>query len=155
MLVHFEDRTGLGAGLREAVAGAVQATLELEGAARRVAVILLDDEEMATYNWRHLRHEGPTDVITFTHEAEHPGEEDDPEVEILIGLEVAAREAEERGHGFVPEVLFYVAHGVLHGLGHDDATPEERAAMHGRQREALARLGVRVDGAVGEKPSAG
>ena len=45
---------------------------------------------------------------------------------------------EERGHGAEVELLFYLCHGLLHLLGYDDHTPEERDSMLRLQATYLA-----------------
>jgi rRNA maturation RNase YbeY len=48
---------------------------------------------------------------------------------------VAAEQGAEHGNTLAEELYFLVLHGVLHLTGHDDETPQERAAMLARQRE--------------------
>ena len=72
--------------------------------------------------------EGPTDVITFHHG------------EIVIGAQVAERQAAEYAEPLAREILRYMVHGLLHLAGHEDAQPEERAAMEAAQETIVARL---------------
>ena len=72
--------------------------------------------------------EGPTDVITFHHG------------EIVIGAEVAERQAAEYGEPLPREILRYFVHGLLHLAGHEDEEPAERAAMEAVQETIVARL---------------
>lgn len=110
---------------------AVRAALAAEGAAlAALSVALVDDERITRLNWQLLRHEGPTDVISF--------EADEGEGEIIVGVEVAARQAAERGHSLTAELRYLLVHGVLHVLGYEDRTPEQRRAMLRRQDEILA-----------------
>ena len=72
--------------------------------------------------------EGPTDVITFHHG------------EIVIGAEVAERQAAEYGEPLAREILRYFVHGLLHLAGHEDADPTECAAMETIQESIVAHL---------------
>ena len=72
--------------------------------------------------------EGPTDVITFHHG------------EIVIGAEVAERQAAEYGEPLAREILRYFVHGLLHLAGHEDEDPAERAAMEAAQETIVAQL---------------
>ena len=71
---------------------------------------------------------GPTDVITFHHG------------EIVIGAEVAKRQAEEYGEPLGREVLRYFVHGLLHLAGHEDQEEDERKAMEDAQEKIVAKL---------------
>jgi probable rRNA maturation factor len=72
--------------------------------------------------------EGPTDVITFHHG------------EIVIGAEVAERQAAEYDEPLAREILRYIVHGLLHLAGHEDAEPDERAKMEAAQEAIVAQL---------------
>jgi probable rRNA maturation factor len=72
--------------------------------------------------------DGPADVITFHHG------------EIVIGTEVAERQAAEYGEPLAREILRYLVHGLLHLAGHEDANPAERAAMEAAQETIIAAL---------------
>ncbi len=96
-----------------------------------IRVILLDDGAIHDLNRRFLQHDYPTDVITFTLE------EQPLEGEIYIGTGVAAAQATQYGVSLTNEISRLVVHGVLHLAGHDDATPELRAAMNSRETHYL------------------
>lgn len=91
-------------------------------------VALVDDETSDRVHRDFMDVEGPTDVITFHHG------------EIVIGTEVAARQAAEYGEPLPRELLRYLVHGLLHLAGHEDAVPEERAAMESAQEAIVTRL---------------
>jgi probable rRNA maturation factor len=106
-----------------------------EGHRMAVSLVIIDDAGIRRVNRDHLDHDWPTDVIAF--DLREGPDEGGPAGEILVNAEQAEREA--RGGGWSPEseLLFYVAHGLLHLLGYDDATPEERSHMHRLQRDYL------------------
>lgn len=91
-------------------------------------VALVDDETSARVHQDFMDIEGPTDVITFHHG------------EIVIGTEVAARQAAEYGEPLAREILRYFVHGLLHLAGHEDAEPAERAAMESAQETIVSTL---------------
>jgi probable rRNA maturation factor len=72
--------------------------------------------------------EGPTDVITFHHG------------EIVIGAEVAERQAAEYDEPLAREILRYMIHGLLHLAGHEDGQSDERAVMEAAQETIVAQL---------------
>jgi len=71
--------------------------------------------------------EGPTDVITFDHG------------EIVIGAEVAIRQALDCGEGLEREVRRYMVHGLLHLHGYEDDTPDAAALMWAKQEAILSK----------------
>lgn len=113
----------------------------------RVGVVVTGDREIRRINRRWLGHDWSTDVIAFdlrdSDRRPVPGEVDG---EIVINAQRARREARRRKHPARAELLFYVAHGLLHLLGYDDDTPGRRARMHGLQARYLARAGIPWDG---------
>lgn len=135
---------------READLQAVVArTLVAEGMTEPVAitVVLVDDATIHRLNRQFLRHDEPTDVITFPLDSAPgagdgfvgPAAGDRRELgEIYISCERAAAQSLEWGGEPEREVRFLVAHGVLHLLGWDDATDDDRARMLARQEEILA-----------------
>ena len=58
--------------------------------------------------------------------------------EVVVSAETALRTAPRFGWSAAEELLLYVIHGTLHLAGYDDATPEQQAAMRGRETEYLA-----------------
>ncbi|MEY4690089.1 MAG: hypothetical protein RIT19_414 [Verrucomicrobiota bacterium] len=108
--------------------------------------------EMARVNWRFLRHEGSTDVITFDH-GSSPGR---LHGECFICVSDAIAQAKEFGTTWSEEVVRYVIHGILHLRGYDDLEPTARRAMkreenrwvrwvatRGHGLEAPAKKGIR------------
>lgn len=118
------------------------AALERLGAFGEVRVRLVGDSEMATAHERHCGVPGTTDVITFdlTEGGSASGEELD--VDLLVCVDEAERQAIGRGHALRNEVLLYIVHGVLHCVGHDDHEEADAVAMHAREDEILAAIGV-------------
>ena len=91
-------------------------------------VALVDDATSDRVHRDFMDIEGPTDVITFHHG------------EIVIGVEVALRQAEEFGEPLPREILRYLVHGLLHLAGHEDEDPAERAAMESSQESIVSAL---------------
>lgn len=91
-------------------------------------VALVDDETSARVHMDFMEIAGPTDVITFHHG------------EVVIGAEVAKRQAEEYGEPLGREILRYFVHGLLHLSGHEDAEPKDREAMEAAQEKMVAAL---------------
>ena len=125
-----------------AVRAVVRAVLEGEGLeAASVGIVLGDHRLVHELNREWLGHDYPTDVVSFVldEDALPRGRVDG---EVYVDLDTAAERAPEFGATMEHEALRYVAHGVLHLAGHDDATDEQRAAMRALEDAALAATGV-------------
>jgi probable rRNA maturation factor len=122
-------------------------TLAQEGVREPVTltIVLVDDATIHDLNRRFLDHDEPTDVITFALDGDDPagdfvlpGDAVPRQLgEIYISCERAAAQSAEWSSDPTREVRFLAIHGVLHLLGWDDATPEERARMLARQETIL------------------
>jgi probable rRNA maturation factor len=110
-----------------------------------VRVRIVGDEEMARAHESYLGVGGTTDVITFDAAAggSAPDAGGEPfDVDLLVCLDEAERQAERRGHLPEHELVLYVLHGVLHCLGHDDGDAEAFAAMHAEEDRVLCAVGL-------------
>jgi len=110
---------------------ALAAMVDQENSLQHLAtleVAIVDDETSAKVHRDFMDIDGATDVITFHHG------------EIVIGAEVAKRQAEEFGEPFGREILRYFVHGLLHLAGHEDEEDEERAEMEVVQEKIVADL---------------
>jgi probable rRNA maturation factor len=91
-------------------------------------VAIVDDATSDQVHRDFMQIAGATDVITFHHG------------EIVIGAEVAERQAAEYGEPLARELLRYLIHGLLHLAGHEDADPLERATMEAVQEQIITTL---------------
>lgn len=89
-----------------------------------VNVIYVGDREIWELNKSFLKHNRPTDVITFTLE------ESPIEGEIYLSIDTAAKQASEYGVTIKDEILRLACHGALHLAGFDDSTDELRKEMN-------------------------
>jgi probable rRNA maturation factor len=88
-------------------------------------VSLVSDDEIARIHGEFFDDPTPTDVITFDHG------------ELVIGVDTAVQEAEERDWPLERELLLYLIHGFLHLQGLDDRSPEQFEEMRLLQEEIL------------------
>jgi probable rRNA maturation factor len=115
----------------------VRTVLEGEGINdAEISLAFVDNPTIHQLNRRYLDHDEPTDVLSFP-----LSEGKKLQGELVIGAEVAAEQAAARGHAVGAELALYVIHGLLHLCGQDDHTPEQAAAMRGRERAYLGKLG--------------
>jgi probable rRNA maturation factor len=104
-----------------------------------ISLAFVDNPTIHRLNLRYLQHDEPTDVLSFPLS--------DPTAkrlsgELVIGVEVAKAQAEERGHDVQAELALYVIHGLLHLCGYSDKTKTEAMEMRQRERHYLRLLGL-------------
>lgn len=95
---------------------------------RELTVVLADHETVLDLNRQWLQHDFETDVLSFSLSEED--EEGVVEGEIYVDLDTAAERCAEFDASFEREALRYVVHGLLHLMGYDDTTPDEKQQMH-------------------------
>ena len=109
--------------------------------AESLGVVLADRATVHDLNREWLGHDYPTDVVSFVLDEDARGR-GALDGEVYVDLDTAADRAPEFGVTMAHEALRYVAHGVLHLAGHDDATDAQRAAMRALEDRYLAEAGV-------------
>ncbi len=102
-----------------------------------VHVTVVDDGEMIAL---HARHGDATTTDVMSFETDHH-EGRVTEGEVVVCLDVARRQAAERGHDVRTELLLYAVHGLLHLCGYDDLDDESHAAMHAAEDDWLEAAG--------------
>jgi probable rRNA maturation factor len=120
------------------VATVAERVLRAEGVRDALlSIAFVTDRQIAALNWRHLRHRGPTDVISFGFA---PGAKRGPVIgDVYIAPAVARRNAIELRRGVREETLRLVVHGVLHVVGyeHPEGESRYRSSMWLRQERLL------------------
>lgn len=109
-----------------------------------LSLLLTNDSLIHEINLEHRGKDKPTDVLSFP-QAEFtkpltPKRGHSLAVlgDVVISLDTAARQAKGRRRPLEDEVRFLLAHGILHLVGHDHMTPEEKKVMTAATR-ALVR----------------
>ena len=110
-----------------------------------ISIAVVDDIQIRELNGRFLDRQETTDCLSFdlSDENEEPqaGNPTSRTLELIVNGEMAARQAERRGHSSEAELALYIAHGLLHHFGFDDATPSQTRTMHKTEDEILKHLG--------------
>ena len=121
-----------------------------------VEFIFTDEEEIRRLNRETRNTDKVTDVLSFPaldsikgkalKKRDFPLEIDD-EGNLLIGsvavcVKRAEEQAEEYGHSYQRELHYLLVHGIMHCLGYDHLTDEERAEMREREEFILEKLGI-------------
>ena len=121
-----------------------------------VEFVFVDGAEIQRLNREMRNMDKVTDVLSFPalddiKGAEICGEdfpyEIDEEGNLLIGSIVvccdrAHEQAEEYGHSYNRELHYLLVHGIMHCLGYDHMTDEEKAEMREKEEYILGKLGI-------------
>ena len=103
-------------------------------------LVFVDIEEMTELHIKWMDEGGPTDVLSFPMDMPEPGNEAVTLGDIVIAPVVAAQQAATAGHSIDHEIFILAAHGLLHILGYDHATPAEEKAMFTLQESLVKKF---------------
>ena len=121
-----------------------------------VEVVFVDGEEIRRLNRKMRNMDKVTDVLSFPTLDGIKGQavcgedypyEIDEEGNLVIGsiaicCERAKEQAEEYGHSYKRELHYLLVHGIMHCLGYDHMTEEEKAEMREKEEYILSKLGI-------------
>lgn len=148
-LENDQDKIVIDDALKSRLVAGLNAAARLHGLTEQteVDITIVDDEEIHRLNREYRDVDRPTDVLSF---ALDEGGEDEPELldspeehllgDIIISAETAQRQGEEFGHGLTREVVYLAVHGLLHLLGYDHMTEEDKVIMRAKEEEALREI---------------
>lgn len=152
MIINFEndqEKISLGEHIEQRLQDGLNAVARLHALTdmTEVDITIVDDEEIHVLNREYRNVDRPTDVLSF---ALDEGEELEPALidapeehllgDIIISAETAQRQGEEFGHGLEREIVYLAVHGLLHLLGYDHMTDEDKAVMRAKEEEALREI---------------
>ena len=99
-----------------------QSDLELD-------VLLTTDLQIQKLNYKYLKHDYATDVMSFSqNDKKFLGD-------IVISVETAMRQAQDQGHDLLTELQYLLLHGILHLLGYDDRNTSRRKLLRQKERQ--------------------
>lgn len=116
---------------------AVMLEADLRG---EVRIRLLDDAAMIDAHTRYSNDPTTTDVLTFDLSDGSGARVLD--VDLLLCVDEARRQAAARGHGLEQELALYALHGMLHCVGYDDHDEARFEAMHAEEDRILEAIGI-------------
>lgn len=101
-----------------------------------MSILLLDDTAITELNKNYKHRDRPTDVLSF-YQDENPEDRGDILGDVVISVETAKRQADEREKSLDDEMDLLLAHGILHLLGYTDYTDDDAKRMHARAGEII------------------
>ena len=137
--------------LENAMQGFVETDIPLS-----VEVVFVDGEEIQRLNREMRNIDKVTDVLSFPTLDGIKGQaicgddypyEIDEDGNLVIGsiaicCDRAKEQAEEYGHSYKRELHYLLVHGIMHCLGYDHMTDEDKAEMREKEEEILGKMGI-------------
>lgn len=108
-----------------------------------LTLVITDDQAITALNRQYRGVDSPTDVLSFPADQPQLFDNDSPYLgDIITAYPYAVQQAQREGHAVDDSLALLVVHGVLHLLGFDHDTVENRAAMWQAQAAVLNALGI-------------
>ena len=104
---------------------------------KELSVLFTNDREIAALNEQYRFKAGPTNVLSF------PMNEGEYTIattllgDIVISIETALREAEQKGIPFIDYLAQLLIHGLLHLIGYNHEYSEEQAVIMEKEEARL------------------
>lgn len=102
---------------------------------REISAVYCGDRFIQRINKAYLSHDYPTDTISFPYSQGNA-----VEGEFYISLHTIKRNARRFNVSFQDELFRVTIHSVLHLIGYNDYTPEEKKVMTDKEDEYLASI---------------
>jgi probable rRNA maturation factor len=114
-----------------------------------LSILVVTDRAIRAQNWKWRRKDRPTDVLSFPAGEPLPGSTGPrPLGDVILSLDTARRQARTFRRTLGAELDLYLAHGLLHLLGHDHHRPADARRMAALEARLLRGPGM-VHGALG------
>lgn len=108
-----------------------------------LSLVFVDSEYMQKLNRTYTGRDHTTDVLAFPiRDADDPP--DIPLGEVFVNIQLATERAEEESSSAEKEALLYLVHGILHLVGYDDKTPQQRRTIRQKETEILKKCGYEI-----------
>lgn len=108
------------------------------------SLTITGDETIQQLNVQYMGIDAPTDVLSFPVPFQNPDTGSPYLGDILIAYPTAAAQAAAAGHATAEEIKLLLVHGILHLLGYDHTTAEEKETMWTLQASILSALNIQA-----------
>ena len=150
MIIYFDEDTRPDAKTEEYMNRAAMLCLENDGYETENCcfnVSIVSQEEIRQLNKEYRGIDSVTDVLSFPTygEDEEIELEEDEELnygDVVICTDRAREQAEEFGHSYERELIYLFTHSILHLLGYDHMTDEDKKEMRAKEETVMNELGL-------------
>ncbi len=107
-----------------------------------VYIYLIGERRFRKIRWRYIQDDHSSDVVALNYEAESfiKGSSERLLGEVYVCIPAVYRNCKRYSNSVLDELMFVIAHGMLHLLGYEDDTPQKRQQMFELQWELLNEL---------------
>ncbi|MDO4176152.1 MAG: rRNA maturation RNase YbeY [Bacillota bacterium] len=145
MNIIVNDETRISEELMDTLRKAASACTDMDV---EISLSFVSLEEIHELNREYRGVDSPTDVLSFPmfddlEELEEMQNQDMGELplgDVVICMDKIRQQAEEYGHSEERETAYLFTHSVLHLLGYDHMTDEDKKEMRAREEEVMAEL---------------
>lgn len=146
MRIIVNDETQISSELMETLKKAASACIDMDV---EISLSFVSLDEIHELNRDYRGVDRPTDVLSFPmyesiEELEETAElmvdEEIPLGDVVICMDKIREQAAEFGHSEERETVYLFTHSVLHLLGYDHMTDEDKKEMRTREEEVMAKL---------------
>lgn len=121
-----------------------------------LSLTFVDRDEIHRLNMEYRGVDRPTDVLSFPiyeskedfiKASQDPLRIFEPTLgDIVICMDVAKDQAKDFGHSLERELMYLSCHSILHLLGYDHMTEEDKKVMRSKEKTIMKNLGVFKNG---------
>lgn len=110
-----------------------------------ISIVIVNDTQIQKLNSQFLNCKATTDCLSFDLSNDEKKlkikNQKSKIFELVVNGEMAAKQANLRGHSSEAELALYITHGLLHNLGFDDSTLSLARKMHNTEDKILQQFG--------------
>lgn len=107
-----------------------------------LSVVIGDDKQLQELNKSFRGIDKPTDVLSFPSDLVDPQSGREYLGDVVISFDRVKFQSEQIGHSIEIELQLLTVHGILHLLGYDHDTEENKNVMWDEQGKILSLLGI-------------
>lgn len=146
MKILINDDTVLDKELIKTLEEAASACIDMDA---EISLSFVTLEEIHELNREYRGVDSPTDVLSFPmfesiEELKQAQGLEGEEIllgDVVICMDKVLQQAREFGHSRERETVYLFTHSVLHLIGHDHMTAEEKNVMRLKEKEVMAKIG--------------
>ena len=110
----------------------------------QLSILLCDDQYIQPLNRDYRGKDYATDVLSFSQREGEFGLVDDTLLgDVIISVETARRQSQEKHHSFGREMEILLVHGILHLLGYDHIDDSDAIQMQAMEQQILDQIQVK------------
>ena len=110
-----------------------------------VSLTIVTEDEIRELNRDYRDNDSVTDVLSFPQFDDIDEIPDDMPTligDVVICDDKVKKQAEEYGHGYQRELMYLFTHSILHLIGYDHMTDEDKEKMRAEEEKILERVGI-------------